>query len=90
MIGGVEVSMPEPASNNCDIDASGHKMNSGGVPEGVRRDLLRRQGWDDASGGLNVLCKFEAHTRGAKRRAIAIDEQVFIIRAWLSFAQRLE
>ena len=82
--------MPKPASNDCDIDAGGYKMDSGRVPEGVRRNLLRRQGWDGVRGGLHVLCKFEAHPRGAKRGTIAIDEQWLIIGAWLSFAQRLE
>ena len=82
--------MPKPASNDCDIDAGGDKMNSGRVPEGVRRNLLRRQGRDGTRSSLNVLCKFEAHPRGAERCTIAIDEQWFIIRAWLSFAQRFE
>lgn len=60
-----EVNMPKPASNDCDIDAGGYKMNSRRVPEGVRRNLLRGQGWDGARGGLHVLRRRPHLARGS-------------------------
>jgi hypothetical protein len=78
VIGGIEVRMAQPTSNDRHINASGDEMDSGRVAESVWRDPFR--GWygDLLASGFNVMTKLKANAGCAEFPPESITKDWFV------------
>jgi predicted RNA methylase len=87
VVGRVEADMPEPASDDGDIDARRDKVDSRRVPEAVWRHMLRAKRGCRIRRRRDVTRQLVPHARCPQGFAVTIGEDALIRRARLAFQQ---
>lgn len=86
-VGGVEAHVSESDSDHGDVVVGGDEMHSGGMPEAVRRHLLRSEARHCLRPWVNAFGELETHAVRAVRRAITVDEHGLVFTARLTLEQ---
>ena len=88
VIGGIEMRMAEPASNDRHINASGDEMDSGRVAESMRRDPFRGHCGNYLPSGFDVMTKLKANAGCAELHSVSITKGWFVRTSRLPMQER--